>query len=120
MAKQQINTQQLKNNQQWIPLSLQNSWVPYDAGSYPIPAVCKDSSGVVRLRGLIKSGTTTAGTVMVSGIPSGMRLSLPQHFILPANNAAAIVIVNNSGSVIILSGSNAWFDLAGISYVPDV
>lgn len=59
----------------WHSLTLQNSWA--DFGSVYAPAgYRKASSGQVRLRGVIKDGTFTAGTT-VATLPVGYRPPYP-------------------------------------------
>jgi competence protein ComGC len=55
----------------WTNLTLQNGWVSY-GGGYATPQYAKGSDNIVRLKGLIKSGTTTNGTV-VATLPAGFR-----------------------------------------------
>ena len=52
-------------------LTLSASWVAYDA-NWNVPAYFKGSDNVVRVLGAMKSGTTTAGTV-VATLPAGYR-----------------------------------------------
>lgn len=55
----------------WLPLtSFSNSWVNDGSGNYNDLAVTKTSEGIVQLRGAIKSGTTTPGTLMFT-LPAG-------------------------------------------------
>lgn len=63
----------------WNTLTLQNSWVTYDA-TYGPCQYYKDALGIVHLRGLIKNGTTSTGTV-IGNLPSGYRPS--KNTILP-------------------------------------
>jgi hypothetical protein len=55
----------------WTNLTLQSGWVAY-GGIYATPQYTKGSDNIVRLKGLVKSGTTTSGTV-VANLPAGFR-----------------------------------------------
>jgi hypothetical protein len=55
----------------WIAPTLLNSWANYGEG-YNVAGYFKDAAGFVHLKGLIKSGTTTART-NVFLLPSGYR-----------------------------------------------
>ena len=59
----------------WTAPSLLNSWVNYAAG-YQAARYRKDSNGIVHIEGTIKTGTTTAGTVL---------FALPAAYRPPAN-----------------------------------
>ena len=53
----------------YYAMTLQNSWVAYDA-NWESPQSYIDAAGIVQVTGAMKSGTTTAGTV-VSTLPAG-------------------------------------------------
>jgi lysophospholipase L1-like esterase len=53
-------------------LTLQNSWVSYGAPYATNPAAYIDHAKTVHVSGVIKSGTTTAGTLLFT-LPAGMR-----------------------------------------------
>jgi hypothetical protein len=54
----------------WTNLALQNSWIAY--GGFSSPQYTKGSDNIVRLKGLIKGGSTAYGTV-VANLPAGYR-----------------------------------------------
>ncbi len=58
----------------WIAATLENSWVNYGSGK-AAASYTRDPLGIVRLRGAIKNGTTTAGTTILT-LPAGYR---PAH-----------------------------------------
>ncbi|MEO7904586.1 MAG: hypothetical protein ABIR91_02220 [Candidatus Saccharimonadales bacterium] len=102
----------------WTALSLQNSWVNYNAptSGYSNALYTKSSDGIVNLQGLIKSGTTTAGTV-IGTLPSGYRPS--ERLMLNGTSSVgyARIDVLPTGDVVIMSGSNGWLSLSDISFV---
>lgn len=103
----------------WIAPTLQNGWVNY-GGSWKTAGYTKSSDGMVTLTGLIKSGTTSNGTVIAT-LPSGYRPS--EIIICDANtnpNAFARVDINPSGTIV-ANGSvtNPYLSLAGCEFMAD-
>ena len=98
----------------WVSPTLLNSWVNY-GGEFNTAGYYKDPFGRVHLRGLIKDGTATAGTVLFV-LPSGYRPSATEVCSTLSNAAAADVQVAANGDVKILIGSNVWLSLDGISF----
>lgn len=97
-----------------IAPTLLNSWVNYSAAHRPA-GFYKDSSGLVRIEGLIKSGTATPGTTIFT-LPSGYRPSKDIYFPTASNGAHGEVTITSAGSVNIVAGSNTYFSLDGISF----
>lgn len=101
----------------WTDFSLQNGWVTYSA-TYNSPQFTKTSSGRVFLKGLVKSGTTTNGTVIAS-LPPGYR---PQgRLVFQAATSANVpgrIDVLANGDVVIVSGSANWISMDNISFLP--
>lgn len=99
-------------------VSLQNSWANYGAG-YQTFGYWKDSQGVVHLQGLIKSGTTTAGTLLFT-LPSGYRPSAAETFgvCLASATIGAITIATNGQATAELPLNATWTTLAGITFRP--
>lgn len=101
----------------WTAPSLGNSWVnfgsPYNNAGY-----YKDKSGRVHLRGLIKSGTTSAGTIIFT-LPNGYQPAATElrHVIVSPEVIARIDIQTN-GNVVIGANlsSNAYLSLDGVSF----
>jgi hypothetical protein len=89
-----------------------NSWVnfgaPNESASY-----YKDPLGVVRLRGIVKSGTIN--TAMFT-LPAGYRPSNTRHFAVVSNGAFGDVYVDSSGNVICSVGSNTWVSLDSVTF----
>ena len=92
----------------WTNLSLSNSWVTF-GGSYPTPGYTK-IGGIVYLRGLIKDGTATDGTVMFN-LPAGYRPGAQILKICLSNGAVARMLITTGGDVQIHGGSNAYVSL---------
>jgi hypothetical protein len=78
----------------WQTPTLLNSWVNFGA-PYTSAAYYKDTIGVVRLKGMVKSGTTT--TVMT--LPVGYRPDATLRFASVYNGAFGYVQVDSSGNV---------------------
>lgn len=98
-------------------LSLQNGWVAF-GGVYAEPRYYKDGSGVIHVEGLMKSGTTTSGTV-VAVLPVGYRPDKTLMFFTGTNTGPATVEVHSSGNIVASGGfSTTWTSLAGISFKP--
>lgn len=99
-------------------LTLNNSWVLYDAANGRPAKAYKDSSGVVHLQGLIKSGTMTNGT-QIATIPTGFT-PLTGVFAPVAFSGGTAVISIAGSNLAIVSGvtANTWLSLDGISYLP--
>lgn len=95
--------------------TLQNSWVNYGS-SYESATYWKDKCGVVHLAGLIKSGTTTAETVIFT-LPEGYRPRTSEKFFCVSMNAICVIDIYSSGAVAIKTGANnSWLSLSGISF----
>jgi len=95
--------------------TLSNGWVNY-GGAYEVASYWKDSCGVVHLAGMIKSGTTTAETVIFT-LPDGYRPRTSEKFFTVSLNAICVIDVYSSGAVAIKTGANAgWLSLSGISF----
>jgi Tfp pilus assembly protein PilE len=101
----------------WGTFTLQNNWVYYGS-SYNTPEFTKTSSGRVFLKGLVKSGTETTGTVIAT-LPEGYRPD--ETLVFPAmssSSTAGRIDVLSNGNVIIYYGSNGWISLDNISFLP--
>ena len=95
--------------------TLQNGWVNYGAG-YESATYWKDKCGVVHIAGFIKSGTTTAETVIFT-LPEGYRPRAAEKFFAVSLNAICVIDVYASGAVAIKTGANSgWLSLSGISF----
>lgn len=104
----------------WQTPTLQNGWVEYDANVNWSPTrYCKDSAGVVHMRGLLRSGTMSAAMFT---LPVGFRPKVDwatTSYLLcqtMSNNGTGRVEIRNDGTVVPTTGSNAWFSLANITF----
>jgi hypothetical protein len=100
----------------WSTPTLQNSWVNY-GGNYPNLQYTKDSDGVVTIRGLVKSGVTTAGTI-IANLPDGYRPPGREQFANASNELFGRVDVTTAGNIVFRVGSNAWYAV-NVSYISD-
>lgn len=92
--------------------AFQNSWVNYGAGQM-LAKFYKDAGGVVRLTGIVKSGTLAAA---IFTMPAGYRPSADVQFPVSANGLFGYAYVNASGAVVLQSGSTVSVDLTPISF----
>lgn len=89
-----------------------NGWVNY-GGALQTAAFYKDPFGVVRLKGMIASGTIASAAFT---LPAGYRPPAASTFVIMANSAIARLIIAASGNVTVQTGSNVWASLDGISF----
>lgn len=99
--------------------AFQNSWtVPYP-GVWNAPAFWKDSSGVVRLGGLISGGilNTTMFTLPVGFRPSSIGSGNGRIFVVSAGSNFGELRVLDSGNVLLNVGLvSSWISLDGVSF----
>jgi hypothetical protein len=98
--------------------TLQNGWVNY-GGTEPNAGYTKIGK-VVRLRGIIKNGTTTSNVTILT-LPSGFRPSVKAYSTtLCSGNIPIRVLINTNGTVNIQGTiDNAWIQLEDITFVAD-
>ncbi len=96
--------------------SFLNSWVNYDTANWNGAAYRRVSSGMVILRGLIKSGTVGSAAFT---LPVGYRPSKNMTFAVPSNDAFGRLTIDSSGNVNPTIGSNVYFALDGVTFYPD-
>lgn len=95
--------------------ALLSNWVNYGVG-FANAGYYRDYSGIVHLVGMIKSGTTTAGTVIMV-LPEGYRPVSNMRFATTANGGIAILDVESNGNVkIVTVGSSAYLTLGTINF----
>lgn len=98
----------------WTALSLQNSWVNYGA-PYNTAEYCKVGA-FVHLKGLIKDGTFTPGTVIAT-LPIGYRPEATYIFSVIGPLGPSRIDINISGDIIVSSSpSNIWLSLDGLTF----
>jgi hypothetical protein len=110
-------------NEARIAPSLLNGWVNY-GGNYLPASYWKDKNGVVHLSGLIKNGTTAAGTTLFV-LPAGYRPAGVEIHINHSPNYVSgqrqfdfvRIDVYHDGNVVLQTVASAsWISLAGISF----
>lgn len=99
----------------WQDLTLGNGWVNYGAGT-ATAQYALDKGGNVHIKGRIKDGTTTYGTVIAT-LPVGRRLAQDRVFGVSSNGSFGLIEVKANGNIIVASiGSNAWVDFGDICF----
>ena len=95
--------------------TFENDWVNYGSG-YPVARFRKDQFGIVRVTGLVKSGTgDTIFTLPVGYRLTGTRLHMPAI----SNGAMCQLYVNDDGTVNVSGYSATWVDLSPLSFEVD-
>lgn len=103
----------------WTNLTMQNGWVSFDAGGHPTPQYTKSNDKVVTLKGMIKSGTNTPGTI-ITNLPVGFRPKERICIATAGNAAHARVDVLPNGDVIIVhTVGSSWLSLDPISFIAE-
>lgn len=96
--------------------SFLNSWVNFGS-SNTTAAYSIDDSGIVRLQGLIKSGTIGSAAFI---LPTGFRPQLTVRQAVTTFNGSNVVMgetfVDSSGNVTPSAGSNSYVSLDGITF----
>jgi len=103
----------------WVAPTLLNSWVNL-AGGFATAGYYKDSTGTVKIKGLIRSGTKTAGTVFFT-LPVGYRPAEDCNFSGIALTSGSVLVlaearVAPNGNVTFQTGDNGWFSLQNIQF----
>ncbi len=97
----------------WATPVLQNGWTNYGSG-YSTAGFTKTSSGLIVLKGLVKGGS---GVIL--NLPVGYRPTDRLIFLTSTNpNAAGRVDIETNGNVSMQVGSNGWFALDNIRFMP--
>lgn len=112
-----VTAAKIETQQTWQAPTLLNSWANYGSG-YNDVGYYKDSLGRVHFKGLIKNGTTAAGTVLFN-LPVGYRPA--QNYILngrKTGGADCEIRANSDGTVTIGDGGAAagWTCLDGLNF----
>lgn len=99
-----------------IPLTLSNGWINF-GGEFANAGFWRDSNGMVHLHGLIKSGTTTGGTVVFQ-LPAGYRPAATHIFSVSSSGGTFQIRINSlgQGMVWVVTGNNGHLSLSGISF----
>lgn len=102
----------------WTALTLENSWVNL-GGTYATAGYYKDDMSIVRLKGVLKSGTVADGTTIFT-LPAGFRPSEDLMFSTISSSATAIqptrVDIMIDGRVIIYNAANNYLTINNIQF----
>ncbi|QTH45646.1 hypothetical protein J4772_15220 [Cohnella sp. LGH] len=102
--------------------ALTNGWVDYDPSAFGKASFSRDMNGKVSLDGLIKDGSLTAGTAILT-LPEGFRPAKAKKFTVSTiENGVAIigeVQVLATGQVLFMRGGNDYLSLNGISFLAE-
>lgn len=100
-----------------VALSGTNGWVSF-GGTSAVAAAIRDAQGVVTVQGRIKSGTTTAGTTMVT-LPVGYRPAEDHYFSCAGSGTTPVrVKVATTGDISCDSAGDATStSISGISFI---
>jgi len=101
--------------------AFESSWVNYDTSAYYAAGFRKVAGNRVELRGLIKSGTVSAGcTQFIFTIPASYRPN-KHTFAVSTSNGGALVTLSarSGGGICATTGSNVWLALDNISWSLD-
>lgn len=98
----------------WKAPTLGASWVDYGA-PWEVAGYCR-RGGLVHLRGLIKNGTATSGTLLFT-LPAGYRPVSDKHFRVHTSGGGASMTVQSNGDVKLNAGvSDTNLSLAGMIF----
>ncbi len=98
-------------------LTLLNGWVAY-GGGLSTPQFTKAADGIVTVKGFIKSGTITSGTV-IANLPAGYR---PKETILlggAAWDAYSRIDIQTNGDIVARVVSAGWTSLDAITFMAE-
>lgn len=101
---------------EWVEPALSNGWTNLGAGFSSV-AYLKDGLGYVHLRGVIKGGTATIGTGLLT-LPAGFRPATHEMFVCADGNESGRRVDVESGGVVRLGTSvnNLHLSLCGITF----
>jgi hypothetical protein len=104
----------------WVNPILLNSWANYNAPTWE-PAGYRKIGDVVYLRGMLKPGTATTGTTILT-LPAGYRPGGNQHISVPTSvDPASRINLMANGDVLVnvaMPGAT-WCSIANISFPAD-
>lgn len=105
-----------RKNTSWYPVTFLGVWVNYGGSEFNDAHYMKDTSGVVRMKGLIKSGSV-GGTAFV--LPSGFRPTRIAIFTVATASGYGNVYIYPDGRVSPNIGNNGYFSLDGINFLAE-
>ncbi|MDB5160414.1 MAG: hypothetical protein JWO99_677 [Candidatus Saccharibacteria bacterium] len=96
----------------WTPFALQNTWTDYSP-PFASAAYTKTAAGLIMLKGMVKGGSGIIGY-----LPVGYRPAMSIMFENSTNETGGRVDIRSDGSINMAVGSNAWYSLDGIAFMP--
>ena len=96
----------------WTGFTLENTWQNYD-GTYTSAGYTKTANGLIVLKGMVR-----AGSGVIATLPAGYRPASQIMFENATNSAGGRLDITAGGAVTMAVGSNAWFSLDGIAFMP--
>jgi hypothetical protein len=102
----------------WVPMTLLNGWIVHSPTTNATPEFTKASDGVVTLKGLIRSGTTTNGVVLFT-LPAGYRPSATLIFSSVCDDSPCRIDIQADGDVLGRGVVAPWSSLSGINFVAE-
>jgi len=103
-----------QDDEAFVAPTLLNSWVQFGSG-FRFGQYNKAKNNVVTLRGMVRSGTATVGTIIFT-LPVGYRPAFEEIFAVVSDDAFGQIRVDVNGNVKIHTGTNAWISFSGISF----
>lgn len=101
---------------QWTDATLLNGWTNYGS-PFHNAGYTKDLAGVVRIRGLINSGTLTPSTPLFR-LPDGYKPLNKLLINVQSTDALGRVDITANGDVVIVIGTAGWTSIDNISFLP--
>jgi len=106
----------MPNGTTFTNFSYQNGWTTWDSANWNPAGYATDSLGRVHLRGLMKGGTTTAGTTIAS-VPSAILAPEYTHWVQIVNNSAGhLSTVPSNSTLIAKTGASTQFNSLSAMY----
>lgn len=104
----------------WSTITPVSPWVNYSipSGSYPILQCTKGSDNVVTIRGLIKSGSVTSGTLLATLPPACPAPDVQSVMTTTSYDDIGRVDIMPNGQLLLRLGNTNWFAL-NLSYIVD-
>lgn len=100
-----------REQEEWITPTLLNGWEEFSVTQKP--QFIKDDFGFVRLRGMVKNGSSS----ILFSLPIGYRPSGTNYFIINNTMSPRQITISATGTLLINSGySTGWASLDGIAY----
>lgn len=116
MAETKVTKTEIETQEAWSAPTLQNSWVNYGSG-YDTVGYMKDSLGFVHVKGMIKSGVTTLGTLLFT-LPAGYRPSGHSYIVSGFNNGGTVAAfeIRSTGEFNLLNGNATYTGMGHIVF----